>query len=523
MQPQDLDAIQMYGPNPRRVDVSTKSLEVWQRKGIDQHIEQKYVLTSGKTVVIVKPFEELKEVRVKRVPVYWGKDALNRIFSFYGTIKTITQERMYQRGREGYLKDFDIRNGTYKIKMKVTRDIPSTLIVSDFKMEVFYRGQHQTCWRCGRDASDHKKTDCTTRYSDFANILNISEFPALGSTNASATSASEDASESMETTRVEIHQSIDTTPTPPEVATATSADSVNEDAPETPAASTENMDEENESEISVIPEDASAESVTRVQIEHSYSNQEDIPIATGNGIPESSTIREVTSVTTPVTATSATDTAATPATATPVAAEPAMASPATVTPVAEAPAMASPVDATPEMASSATATPVAAASEMASPATDTPAAAAPEMASSVTATPVAAAPAPAMASPAAASAMASPAINLSTDIETAVTTISSQVEEFADFYDSEETITASEDDLLTPAQRSRDNSQITSIFELPSDDIEESQDCNNNTTNKRKKDVASSSEDESKSVWSLMNSFIPFRGDGEAKKAKQDL
>ena len=56
LQPQDLDAIQMHGPNPRRVDVCTKSLEVWQRKGIDQHIEKKYFLTSGKTVIIVRPF-----------------------------------------------------------------------------------------------------------------------------------------------------------------------------------------------------------------------------------------------------------------------------------------------------------------------------------------------------------------------------------------------------------------------------------------------------------------------------------
>ena len=106
--------------------------------------------------------------------------------------------------------------------MKVTRDIPSTLIVSDFKLEIFYRGQHQTCWRCGKDANDHRKKDCTTRYNNFANVLSISEFPELRSSNAPANSASNDASGSTGTTevgtaQVEIHQSEDDTPTPPDV------------------------------------------------------------------------------------------------------------------------------------------------------------------------------------------------------------------------------------------------------------------------------------------------------------------
>ena len=66
--------------------------------------------------------------------------------------------------------------------MKIKYDIPSTLIISRFKIEIFYFGQPQTCWRCGMD---HRKGDnggCTTEYKDFINKFSLSDFPPLNET-----------------------------------------------------------------------------------------------------------------------------------------------------------------------------------------------------------------------------------------------------------------------------------------------------------------------------------------------------
>ena len=68
----EIQKIQPYGPNPKRIDVLTKSLEVWHRIGLNNHIDKVYTLSGGKVVEIVKPYEEQEEVRVKRIPIIWG-------------------------------------------------------------------------------------------------------------------------------------------------------------------------------------------------------------------------------------------------------------------------------------------------------------------------------------------------------------------------------------------------------------------------------------------------------------------
>ncbi|CAL4097875.1 unnamed protein product, partial [Meganyctiphanes norvegica] len=190
--PQDLEVVQMKGPNPKRVDIRTKTVDVWTRKGIHQQIDNRYVLSNGKVVLIVRPFDEYTEIRINRVPIIWDEQSLLRIFSFYGDIKTIKHEWFVNRNiREEYV---DVRNGTYRVKMIVKRDIPSTLVLSNYKIEIFYRGQKQTCWKCGRP--QHTKNDCTTRYGNYANIFSMDDFPVLNDPedDASSTAPEEPAS-----------------------------------------------------------------------------------------------------------------------------------------------------------------------------------------------------------------------------------------------------------------------------------------------------------------------------------------
>ena len=178
--PKDLESLQMQGPNPKRVDIKMISINAFNNCNVDSHIDNKYVLRSNKTVQICKPFEEFKEIRVTRVPGDWTQDKLFRIFSFYGVVKFVREEGMRTTGTHGVKKSWShMKNGAFKIRIKIKKDIPSTLIVSNSKIQIFYFGQQQTCWRCGMD---HRKNDgdgCKTEFSAFVNKFNYDDFPEL--------------------------------------------------------------------------------------------------------------------------------------------------------------------------------------------------------------------------------------------------------------------------------------------------------------------------------------------------------
>ena len=81
---EDLDTIQMHSPNPRRVDVSTSCLAVWSDNDLYKFMDQQYDLENEKTVLINRPYEDSTFIRVKRVPITWSNDTVERVFSFYG-------------------------------------------------------------------------------------------------------------------------------------------------------------------------------------------------------------------------------------------------------------------------------------------------------------------------------------------------------------------------------------------------------------------------------------------------------
>ena len=170
---EDVDVIQMLSPHPRRVDVSTKCLAVWSDRDLFQFMDKQYELNNGKRVWISKPFDEYTTLKVKRIPVWWSESTLERILSYYGDVKSIKKE-IFRSMRDNYK---GIYNGNYNVKMKVKRAIPSTITVSGTRFEMYYYGQKQTCWVCGKP---HLKENCDSKsVDDHVNKFDIDAFPPL--------------------------------------------------------------------------------------------------------------------------------------------------------------------------------------------------------------------------------------------------------------------------------------------------------------------------------------------------------
>ena len=96
----EMSRVQMYGQDPHRIDITMKNSDGFNRY-IETHLDEKFLLRSGKVIKIVKPFEAIKEVRVRRVPGVWDESDLARIFNFYGEIKSIDEEFMRPSSTNG--------------------------------------------------------------------------------------------------------------------------------------------------------------------------------------------------------------------------------------------------------------------------------------------------------------------------------------------------------------------------------------------------------------------------------------
>ena len=183
LHPEELDDVQIQSPDPKRVDITVGTGDVWDRRGIYRFIEKKYQLNSGRIIRIVKPCEKVKEIRIKRVPSWWSKEHVERIFSFYGNIRESYKER-FQSNHDNQIKESwkGLKNGVWKVKMVVQKPIPSNLVISGYKIEIFYRGQIPTCWKCGRVCGvNHRRAECTFGYDQSINKFSFEDFPALPS------------------------------------------------------------------------------------------------------------------------------------------------------------------------------------------------------------------------------------------------------------------------------------------------------------------------------------------------------
>ena len=168
------------GHAPKCYKIGIKSEKIWIDHHLDSFIEEKVELGTGKTILIQKAYVQYAEVTVKNVPPHWDRDDVERICGYYGLIVSMTKETLrYSERRNAVRRGYaGIWNGNWRVKMKVNKQIPSTLIISDNKLEFHYRDQHKTCWRCGMD---HQWKNCSTKYDDFINRFSLSKFPPLGS------------------------------------------------------------------------------------------------------------------------------------------------------------------------------------------------------------------------------------------------------------------------------------------------------------------------------------------------------
>ena len=164
----DIEGVQQQGPSPKSFEVLIASARVWNSKNMDRYIGKKFDLGYGRIVTIDRPYEQLTHVIVKRIPMHWTRESLSKIFSWYGTVKRISRDSWRNRGTED--QHFNGRwNGSYKVAMKVTRAIPSSITVEGQRIEVHYRNQGLSCWRCGLA---HAKRDCETNWRDYVNRFN---------------------------------------------------------------------------------------------------------------------------------------------------------------------------------------------------------------------------------------------------------------------------------------------------------------------------------------------------------------
>ena len=117
----DMQRVQLYSQEAHRIDVTVVSNYVFQYV-VEPHLDRSYQLRSGRAITIVKPFEEFKVVRVRRIPGIWDESDLRRIFNHYGTVKSVEEEFMrpnsYNKIRDSWRH---LSTGTFRIKMKMVR------------------------------------------------------------------------------------------------------------------------------------------------------------------------------------------------------------------------------------------------------------------------------------------------------------------------------------------------------------------------------------------------------------------
>ena len=179
-------------------EVMVSSMDVWQRVGLDNIIGKTTVISYNRTIKVDRPYENLTYVVVKGVPMFWTKTKLEKLFNHYGRVKSLMKDTWNNKA-DSEQQFNGSWNGSYKVAMQVTKVIPSSLTVAGVRVEVHYRDQGISCWRCGMS---HRRSECDTQYKDFINRFeSFDEFNKDDETemNASSTNDSTPGTKDKET------------------------------------------------------------------------------------------------------------------------------------------------------------------------------------------------------------------------------------------------------------------------------------------------------------------------------------
>ena len=189
----DIEAIQKFGPSPRRIDFSLTH-EAFERDEVQRNLDESVRLSTGKIVIVGLPNQVITDVYVKYTPLEWSKERLVRIFAFYGDIKatdcmSIKESEISKRNYVGKA------NGIVKFRMKLRKPVPSTLNIDGSGIEVYYKNQSRTCWRCG---GGHMRYLCQATQREFTNRFSIDDFPLIGEATRASESAQQQDQDNMD-------------------------------------------------------------------------------------------------------------------------------------------------------------------------------------------------------------------------------------------------------------------------------------------------------------------------------------
>ena len=175
----DIGGFQRIGTNNAVKTVNFAiSNDTYYRESVQNGMNRRRVLSSGKVIIVSEPHQgETTEIWVRYIPFSWEDERIIRIFSYYGDIKELKHQRI--RATETRNANYvGKRNGIIRIKIKLRKQIQSTMTVDGQKIETFYPNQVRTCFRCG---GNHMRSACSPgRVQTYYNIFSLEEdFPEI--------------------------------------------------------------------------------------------------------------------------------------------------------------------------------------------------------------------------------------------------------------------------------------------------------------------------------------------------------
>ena len=171
---EDVGGYQRIGTNTnvRTVNFAIRD-EMYNSRNVQDGMYKRARLSSQKIIVVGQPNREISEVFVRYAPFDWETNKFKRIFTRFGDIKQI--EHLTIRNSDTRSRDYvGKRNGITKIKMKINRPIPSSIMIERTRIEIFYTNQVRTCFRCG---GGHMAYQCHATPDEFSNRFTMEDFP----------------------------------------------------------------------------------------------------------------------------------------------------------------------------------------------------------------------------------------------------------------------------------------------------------------------------------------------------------
>ena len=193
----DIGGFQRIGTNNaiRTIHFSLSNA-AYESPDVQVNLNKSRRLSSGKIITVSKPDLEINEVYVRHAPMTWEDDRIRRIFTWYGHVKHLDHQTI-QRHETTNPSYVGKRNGIIKLKIKLTKDIPSTMSIDGRRLEIYYKDQVRTCFKCG---GRHLRSQCASEKGEFFNRFSLEEFPEIGDAERTHSASRQEEQGEMEVT-----------------------------------------------------------------------------------------------------------------------------------------------------------------------------------------------------------------------------------------------------------------------------------------------------------------------------------